>query len=129
MSKIITLEEMNEIAASRGGKCLSKKIVNSKTKLEWQCSKGHVWESTPFSIKNMKSWCPDCSGHRKLTIDQMQKIAAKRNGRCLSKKYDNGSTKLKWECAEGHIWEATPSSIKYSRSWCPQCRLYQSEEI
>ena len=32
MSKKLTIEEMQEIAGSRGGKCLSKKYVNNRTK-------------------------------------------------------------------------------------------------
>ncbi|PKM92484.1 MAG: hypothetical protein CVU81_00175, partial [Euryarchaeota archaeon HGW-Euryarchaeota-1] len=41
-------------------------------------------------------------------------------GKCLSTKYINANTKLKWQCKEGHRWEAIPSSIKKG-SWCPVC--------
>ena len=37
----ISIEEMQEIARKRGGKCLSKKYINAHTKLEWQCANGH----------------------------------------------------------------------------------------
>jgi hypothetical protein len=55
----------------------------------------------------------------KLTIKDMQCIAAKRGGKCLSDKYTS-NTKLLWECAEGHQWEALPSNIKKG-TWCPTC--------
>jgi len=32
---------MQQVAKKRGGKCLSEKYVNAKTKLEWECRKGH----------------------------------------------------------------------------------------
>lgn len=51
---------MQELAKSRGGKCLSDKYINNRTKLRWQCNEGHIWKSTPNSIKN-GSWCPICS--------------------------------------------------------------------
>ncbi len=57
---------------------------------------------------------------RKLTIEDMQKIAKRRGGLCLSNQYLNTSTKLKWQCREGHIWEATNDSIQQGH-WCPKC--------
>ena len=110
---------MNGLAAKKGGKCLSDKYVNSSTKLRWECGECHAWEATPDSIKRGR-WCPECSGSKQLTIENMQEIATERGGNCLSDKYDNPSTKLKWECCERHVWEATPDSIKQG-SWCPEC--------
>ena len=57
---------------------------------------------------------------KRLTIDEMQTIAIQRGGECLSSKYVNGQTKLKWKCSEGHVWMAIPYSIKRG-SWCPVC--------
>lgn len=58
----------------------------------------------------------------KLSIDDMRKIAKERGGECLSRKYINIKTKIKWRCKEGHEWEATPNNIKNNHSWCPYCR-------
>jgi hypothetical protein len=52
---------MNKTAEIRGGLCLSEQYINSKTKLKWQCSKGHVWEALPTNVKNKGSWCPICA--------------------------------------------------------------------
>ena len=57
---------------------------------------------------------------RKYRIEDMQKLAISRSGRCLSKNYINTNTKLKWQCKKGHIWEAIPSNIKKG-TWCPKC--------
>jgi hypothetical protein len=113
------LKKMHELAAEKGGKCLSDKYVDYSTKLRWECGEGHVWEATPQAIKQ-ESWCHECSGSKRITIEEMQEIAAERGGKCLSDKCVNSSTKLRWECSEGHVWEATPDSIK-QESWCPGC--------
>ena len=119
MKKKLTIEEMQELAESRGGKCLSKKYIGAFTKLKWQCAKGHIWEATSGNVKH-GSWCPYCARKMKLTIEEMQKIAKSRGGKCLSKKYVNNYNKLKWQCADGHIWKATSNNVKRGR-WCSLC--------
>jgi hypothetical protein len=54
-------------------------------------------------------------------IDRLRKIAKDRNGKLISEVYLGMGSKLTWECHLGHQWEATPSHIKYSGSWCPKC--------
>ena len=95
----MTIEEMQNIALKKGGKCLSKNYLNRKTKLTWECKEGHVWEATPASVKS-GSWCPKCSrfkkGYaRKLSIEDMRVIAQEKGGECLSKKYIDSKKKLK----------------------------------
>ena len=65
MPEKLTIEEMHRIAKERGGKCLSKKYVNSSTHLIWQCAEGHSWPASYDTIKGTKNrrgnWCPDCN--------------------------------------------------------------------
>jgi len=116
----LNIDDMIEIATSRGGKVLSPKYVNNRTKLLWQCRYGHQWKATPHAVKDAQQWCPYCAGNRKGTIEEMQRLAEKRGGKCLSDNYVNRKTKLLWECAKDHQWEARPSDIKRG-SWCPSC--------
>jgi hypothetical protein len=121
-----TIEDMRKIAGSKGGKCLSEGYIDSNTNLTWQCEKGHIWQATPANVKR-KTWCPFCAAKARgskqlLTIEEMREIAKKRGGKCLSEKYINANTKLKWQCKKGHRWEAIPSSIK-TRTWCPTCSV------
>ena len=115
----LTIEDMCKLATVRGGKCLSLEYIGSKTKLQWQCAKGHTWQATPSSVKT-KTWCPDCAGVVRLTIDQMRKTAKVRDGECLSQKYLGALVKLEWLCSAGHKWWATPSSVK-NGTWCLIC--------
>jgi len=116
----MTIEDMQKIAKSRGGRCLSTKYAEAHKKLLWECSQGHSWEATPSSIKNRKSWCPVCSNNNKLTIADMNRTAEIKGGKCLSETYINSKTKLLWECSKGHRWEAAPADIRQGK-WCPVC--------
>ena len=115
-----TIEEMILIAKARGGKCLSEVYVNSKTKLLWECERGHQWESTPNDVSH-GSWCHECGGSKKGTIEDMHELAISRKGKCLSGEYINAKVALLWECSEGHQWSATPDTVKNQESWCPIC--------
>ncbi len=106
----LTIGEMREIANSRGGKCLSDKYVNSNTKLKWQCKKGHIFESIPSSVKSGK-WCLHCAGKTKRTLEELQKIAESKGGKCLSDTYVNVDTKIEFQCKESHVWKTTPYLI------------------
>ncbi|WP_434284699.1 zinc-ribbon domain-containing protein [Clostridium botulinum] len=121
-NKKYTLEQMKHFAKERGGKCLSNKYINSRTKLKWECSKGHVWEATPHHIIIRKQWCPECSERRKLTIIDMYKLAEIKGGKCLSKKYEGMNKELQWKCSQDHTWWARPFNIKHNGNWCPECR-------
>lgn len=115
-----SIEEMQKIAETKGGSCLSNIYKDSRHKLEWMCSKDHIWKTTP-SIIGEGSWCPYCSNVRKVdAFMTIQVIAYKRGGSCLSKSYKGSNEKLEWKCKKGHVWKTTPSIIKQG-SWCPEC--------
>eukprot|EP00927_Polykrikos_kofoidii_P035920 TRINITY_DN30405_c0_g1_i2.p1 TRINITY_DN30405_c0_g1~~TRINITY_DN30405_c0_g1_i2.p1 ORF type:complete len:440 (-),score=28.07 TRINITY_DN30405_c0_g1_i2:91-1410(-) len=54
------LGHMRELAASRGGACISDAYVNSHTSLEWECKLGHSWFA-PYNNIRRGSWCPQCA--------------------------------------------------------------------
>lgn len=56
----LTIEEMQEIALSRCGKCLSTTYVNDHMPLKWQCHMGHEWTACANGVKIAGSWCPNC---------------------------------------------------------------------
>jgi hypothetical protein len=127
MTKSYNIEYFKNLAIQKNGKCLSNEYKTLNTRLEWQCSKGHTWESIPNSILR-GTWCKVCSGKAKKNILDMQKLADARGGQCLSKNYINGKTKLIWKCANGHIWEAKYDNIQHGK-WCPDCSTGLSERI
>ena len=116
-----TIDDMILFAKSRGGKCLSKEYINGKTKYNWECSKGHKWNAIWESINLLNTWCPHCAGNIAHTLEDMQKIAISRGGKCLSKKYTSMDAKYNWECKEGHIWKSSFNPIYTRGSWCGIC--------
>ncbi|MDO8511420.1 MAG: zinc-ribbon domain-containing protein [Nanoarchaeota archaeon] len=129
------LEEMQEIAKSRGGKCLSKNYINNSTKLVWECAEDHKWRTVPSNIKK-GTWCPVCSDkkqkelwsnqfgkagtYKEIELDNLRALAESKGGKCLSMEYIKNSVKLKFQCANDHIWEAKADAIK-GGTWCPKC--------
>ena len=123
-----SIDDLKTYAINKKGLCLSEKFINIKSVYEWQCSEGHKWPATFDNILNNKRWCPDCAKNHIGNINEMNDIAKSRGGKCLSIKYINSKTKLKWECAEGHTWPAIPSLIKRG-AWCPKCSQGIGERI
>ena len=114
------LEKIRKIVESKGGTLLSDVYVNNTTKIEIRCKKNHIWRTTPRIITDVGSWCPECVGTKKHTIEKMQEVAESKNGKCLSKEYDNAHANLLWQCSQKHCWPAPFHSIRKG-SWCPCC--------
>ncbi len=119
--KQYSIQDMNEFAISKGGKCLSSSYKNGRIKLLWKCSAKHQWYARPEHIISGNSWCPKCSKKKKHSIEEVQFLAKEKKGKCLSKKYKNALNKLKWQCKKGHVWEASLNYIKNGNGWCPIC--------
>lgn len=115
------MNQLHQIAESKGGQCLSTGYLGARTKHLFQCHAGHEWLATPDSIKR-GSWCIACLGrvgpdeHLKM----IKEVATTKGGRCLSDVYLGGNEKLRFQCAAGHEWSATPNNVKRT-SWCPVC--------
>jgi hypothetical protein len=122
-----TIKDMKLLASKNGGRCLSSKYVNSKTRLLWECNKNHQWETIPEAIIR-GTWCPECAGNKRKTIKDMKLLASKNGGRCLSSKYVNSNTKLLWECNKKHQWSTIPSLIRRG-SWCPECARQRKKRL
>jgi len=108
-----SLAQMRVLARQRDGKCISKRYVSSRIPLRWRCRCGHQWNATPTNVSK-GSWCPTCAHRKRLTLGEMRALAERRGGECLSERYVNNETKLRWRCAAGHEWETAPGLVKGS---------------
>ena len=55
------LKDMQGAAVFRGGKCLSAEMAPTPlSKLLWQCSEGHTFSASPFTVLKGGHWCPFC---------------------------------------------------------------------
>lgn len=122
---VITLEKVHQLAARRGGKCLSDAYQNNKALLSWKCDKGHEWFMSYNSV-NAGSWCPECVKVFKKRflirsgLEKACKLAIKKNGECLSTTYKNNRAPLLWKCDKGHEWFACYNNVSRN-TWCPVC--------
>lgn len=123
----MALNELREVAKSRGGECMSDSFWGVKSKMRWRCMKGHEWEAVPDSVRR-GTWCPKCIGTVRLTIEDMQETARLQGGQCLSEHYSNADQKVHWRCAAGHEWWAVPYHVRAGH-WCPICSAGKSERI
>jgi hypothetical protein len=122
----LPIETLYKIAEEKGGKCLSDVYENKKTKMEWQCSHGHIWKASAASILANK-WCPVC-GHKtagvknRTDIELLRQIAIEHGGKLLSEEYKDNKTPLLWECKNAHQWYSAAGNVKNQKTWCPQCK-------
>lgn len=123
----LTIDDLREMARKKGGVCLSEVYINAQAKYRWRCSEGHEWGAIGSSVRR-GSWCPTCSGHPKLTLDDMKLLASERGGKCLSTEYTDSKSHLEWECSEGHGWETTAGSIRQG-AWCPVCAAKRRADL
>lgn len=55
------IDRLRNIAAERGGLCLSSEYPRRGQKAQWQCADGHIFMMTPSAAKNAGQWCPTCA--------------------------------------------------------------------
>jgi hypothetical protein len=95
-------------------------IEDLRALIKRNCERNRIPLPSDFETKiiNLKK-AYATSGSRE-ALREVQLIARNRGGKCLSDNYVSARTKLPWECAQEHRWEATPDNIKRGR-WCPKC--------
>tara|TARA_B110000285_G_C14771087_1_gene444033 strand:- start:290 stop:622 length:333 start_codon:yes stop_codon:yes gene_type:complete len=94
------------------------KYKNRQHPLVCPCEYGLENKTSWASLQ--KSWCSVCSRNKKGSIEEMDQIAKKRKGKCISRKYVNRSTKLELECKKTSL-ACLPSNIRNKGSCCPIC--------
>ncbi len=114
------LQRLQEAARKQGGKCLATEYTGAPKKYGFRCARGHEWEAVASQIW-LGHWCPVCARSKpRLTIDDLQAVAASRGGRCLSEAYLGKCVKHMWECHRGHVWATLAQTVRAGK-WCPLC--------
>lgn len=118
---IHSLDEARAMAISRGGRCLSRRYLNTRDRMRWRCEAGHTWSASLEAVLR-GDWCQACHFERiKPAQDSLEQAAAARGGRCLSA-YVDKETPLQWQCAEGHTWFAPWFRVSKGQ-WCHLCAV------
>jgi hypothetical protein len=128
-SRKLSIEDMIDLATKKGGKCLSINYENSRSKIQWQCSKGHIFYKLANDVRQ-GGWCRQCVIEENRHIIEDCHICAENNrGKCLSTNYLNQTAKMLWSCDKNHTWEASFSSIFHNGTWCPECIVHKTQDI
>jgi hypothetical protein len=104
-------------------------IPGSNKKLEWICSLGHIWTTSPDQrTGKAKSGCPVCSNKKLLVgfndlASRYPELAKEADG------WDpttiiSGHAKKKWKCSEGHKWSSDVLSRTSRNIGCPSCAKF-----
>ena len=96
------LSDLQELAADRGGICLSESYYGSHQKYLWECKVGHQWEATWSSVNTGKTWCAKCvredwlKKNRKWDEKTLRKEAVKYKTRGQFEQGSHGAYKAAW---------------------------------
>lgn len=115
-----TLNDIHTYISNKPFIILSTQYKNCKSKLQWKCDKGHIWEAAWTTLQQGHG-CPSCMRRIPDIID-LQAFAKTKSGELLSLEYKNSKSKLQWKCDKGHIWEAVWNDIRTGH-WCSKCKL------
>jgi len=114
----ITIDALQSLAASLGGKCLTE-VYKPRIKLKWQCFYNHIWEARADQVKS-GSWCPYCRKRKYYSLAEIN-ILVSNKGTCKSDTdVITQNSDLKWNCSNGHEWIG---KLRYvlAGHWCLQC--------
>lgn len=101
MSRKLTIEFIREEFDKKGWTLISKTYIDSKTKLDCTCPKGHH-RSVTWGHWQQGQECPVCLGSR-LDIEFIRQEFAKEGLILLTKKYVNAKQKLEYIGLDGYI--------------------------
>jgi len=104
--------------------------ISSRNKVQWKCAKSHIYLSSIKSRVGMKSGCAICANQKCLTgYNDMEtthpELAKEAYGWDPSLVIAGSGKKLRWICANGHIWQAKSNNRTSSaQSGCPSCAKF-----
>ena len=78
MARKITINDCNNMAQSRGGRCVSKVYTTKKHNMMWECQFGHTWGATYDKIC-LGRWCHICSKTNRYNLHDVKNVALKYN--------------------------------------------------
>lgn len=111
------LAEFQAIASEWDGDCLSDGYINQHTPLEFQCAVGPRWSAQPSNVYHNKSWCPhSCQTPGTVLRMRRQLLRLSEIG------YNSVHKPLRWQCAAGHQFISSLTSVKVMGCFCKECQ-------
>ena len=126
-----TPNDYHALAEQRGLRWLGLEVSNARIRTRWECQEGHQWEAA-FDAIRRGSGCPACYNEgRGQTLRKAHEdyttLARQCGLRWVGPEVQNTASKTRWECKEGHNWEATYGNIRQGKG-CPTCAIVRQAE-
>ncbi len=115
-------QKLLDVAKKKDGELLSPVYLGSHAKHEWRCGKcGTRWWAKAKDVVGKGSWCPTCAHNRKLSVQQIKKLAQDSGLRFISEEYLGMNVRHDFLCLKcGSNWSARPNNIRAGHK-CPYC--------
>lgn len=115
------IEQIRKDLGEEGYKLISSKYINSRSKLDYICPKGHRYKVSWDGWKNKGNRCPYCSKRLKPQIDKIRESFKNEGYTLISKEYKNNYTKLDYICPKGHVHSISWKEWNIRKHRCPYC--------
>lgn len=123
----INIDTLRQLAADRGGVCLSEAYHGSRQCYHMRCANGHEWHPEGARVL-AGQWCARCaSDARRVNLGVAIDLARQHRGLCLSSKCTSGTAELFWRCEREHVWGASLHDVRNGR-WCQECEVIEARE-
>lgn len=119
-----TIGDYHAAAKEKGFKFLDDLPQNTMSKARWECSNGHVWETTYTAIYSKGRGCPHCARTARITIEDYHLLGSKNKLEWIGEKLPlNTKTETWWRCLNGHHFLKSYRGIQF---WgkCTMCSGY-----
>ena len=109
-------EEIKQLIECKGGKLISKEILDATTKIDICCEKGHPFQITPHKLKSGE-WCSHRALNRKLNDEEVKKTIQYYGGSFVKAYKQDKIYWVEYYCDEGHFQKKDVHRVRDGR-WC-----------
>ena len=60
-----------------------------------------------------------------LTLEDLERAAEFRGGKCLAEEIPDIYTPIRWQCADGHEFLMSVNAVLQGGHWCPECLKHE----
>lgn len=118
------LQYYRRVATGRRMLVLSGRAGSVFDNLTLMCAFGHTFERRAKDLLRGIG-CPQCraveeGAFRLRQLEDAQRLAGERGGKCLAEEYVNARVALPWRCQRRHEWCATLDNVRRGH-WCGEC--------
>jgi len=127
-SEKLTIESVQELARSKGYKLITKEYDTARTKMEFECAKGHRFKVATYVFKKMK-FCPICfKENRPRNLNShdpefVRKWFSDKGYELLEDHYFSCEESLRVRCPKKHEFRVRFGNVYHNNLSCPICNF------